>query len=143
MTIRYCLVLLVGTLLLQGCRFPKFEKPGDDVSGIPEFAIVFYEIDNEATVWVNSEEVFQNESNLASTDQKIVVDLKPFLKRGINRLDVKLKDIPNDRCLVNTWSVTYDIYSYGKIVDYWSEANPANDVCAEEYKVEKSYNLEY
>ncbi len=110
---------------------------------MPQYGVVFYEIDNEATIWVNDQEVFQNESNLSSTDNKIIVDLQEHLRRGVNKLDIKLKDIPNDRCLVNTWSISYDIYEKGKIMDYWQEKNPNNDECKEEYKVEKTYELRY
>lgn len=135
--------LILLLLVLTECRFPKFEKPNEDISDVPQYGVVFYEIDNEATIWVNDQEVFQNESNLSSTDNKIIVDLQEHLRRGVNKLDIKLKDIPNDRCLVNTWSISYDIYEKGKIMDYWQEKNPNNDECKEEYKVEKTYELRY
>ena len=137
----FSLILLI--VVLTQCRFPKFEKPNEDTSDVPQFGVVFYEIDNEATIWVNDQEVFQNESNLSSTDEKIVVDLRPHLQKGVNKLDIKLLDTPNDRCLVNTWSISYDIYEKGKILDYWAESNPKNDVCAEEYKVEKTYEIRF
>lgn len=129
-------------VLFLACRFPTFEQPSDDVSDIPDQAIVFYAIDNEVTVWINDSEVYKYSAILSSTDPKIVVDIKPYLQKGRNKIEVKLKDIPNARCLVNTWAITYDIYSDGKILDYWTEKRPPNDECAEEYKVEKEHFIE-
>jgi len=129
--------------MLCECRFPKFEKANNDDSNVPEFGVVFYEIDNEATIWVNDKEVYKNESYLSPTDPKIVVDLEPFLRKGSNKLDIKLLDTPNGRCLVNTWSISYDIFELGKILDYWAESNSPGDNCVEEYKVEKTYTLSY
>ncbi len=130
-------------LSIFSCRFPKFEKPSEDTSDIPSEAIVFYAIDNEVTVWVNGEQVYQNGTLLSASDPKVIFELKDHLKRGNNVVDVKLKDKPNDRCLVNTWTVAYDIYVNGKILDYWSESKPANDVCQEEYKVERTHEIQF
>lgn len=133
-----CLLLVLGA-----CRFPKFEQPGakSESVEIPANAIVFFEIDNYAVVLVNDVEVFRNESNLSPENPSIVVDLKQFIRRGENKVEIKLLDTPNNRCIVNTWAISYDLYTNGEIADYWSQQNEPDDACVEEYKVEKVHYI--
>lgn len=136
-------VFLFFCLLMLACRFPKFEKPVDTGENYvtPEFGIVFHEIDNEAQVFVNDQQVWQTDELLRADMDKVVVDLQPHLKRGENTINIKLLDHPGSSCLNNEWKVNYDLYSDGEIFDYWSQDSKYEMDCTEGVKVDKSHAL--
>lgn len=140
---RSACVFLFFCLILVACRFPKFEKPTDQGESYeaPEFGIVFHEIDNEAQVYVNDQLVWSTEELLKADMDKVIVNLRPNLRRGINTINIKLLDHPGSSCLNNEWKVNYDLYSNGEIFDYWSQDSKYEMDCTEGVKVDKTHEL--
>ncbi len=138
---RVLAILMVFVLLIGSCRFPKFKDPNEKKISIPDYAVVFNEIDNFATLTINGEEVFVNETLLRSADDPVVIDIKSHLKPGDNSIQIQLMDTPRGQCLTNEWNINYDIYGNGELFDYWQQRNEPGDNCADEIKVSKEYTM--
>ncbi|MEM9328035.1 MAG: hypothetical protein AAGA85_20380 [Bacteroidota bacterium] len=132
---------LVLIILVYACTFPKFKNPNEASVAFPEYSVVFNEIDNFATLTINGEQIFRNETIIRAADKPIVVDIKESLQVGDNTIQITLFDDPASQCLSNEWHINFDIYSKGELFEYWQQRNEPGDQCEEGIKVDKTFTL--
>ena len=133
-------VFSILVLATFSCGFPKFQNPNESPLEVPDYAVVFNEVDDFATLVINGKEVFQNERIHYASDDPIIVDIKSHLRVGNNTIAITLTDTPKGQCLNNTWNINFDIYSGGELYEYWQQRDEKGE-CEDGVKVEKEYTL--
>ncbi|MBV6646620.1 MAG: hypothetical protein KI790_14280 [Cyclobacteriaceae bacterium] len=140
------LFALIG--LITSCSAPQkntmqeAEAPQTPAVEIPSEAIVFSRIEDEVTVLVNSEEVYNLKKILRTTDPQVILDLDPYLKPGTNEVRIKLWDNADGKCRTNHWGIVYELYNQGEAVDFWSESDDPTSVCEDGFKVDNTHEVE-
>ena len=84
-------------------------------------AIVFNVIDNQALIYVNDELIFDS-GVMAKFDLQLDVDLNKYLSKKNNVVKIVLNNELCDDCMSNPWSISYEIYENGEMVDYIYES---------------------
>ena len=98
--------MLITTLLLGVLSFNQ-----------PQNMIIFYNIDDFVSLEVNGKIIYKNDSNDNAPNIYKEVSLDNYLKKGSNKVVIRLKNAGCEDCPDNPWSLGFEIHQNGEYLD--------------------------
>lgn len=98
----------------------------------PQNMIIFYNIDDYVTLEVNGQIIYQNDTNDNAPNIYKEVNLDKYLKKGSNKVVIRLKNAGCSDCPDNPWSLGFEIHQNGEYVDdFFRESKKKSQLGAE------------